>query len=124
MISTNVVPSADLALAVTAAPDPLLVGGNLTYTMIVTNNGPSPATNVTIRNTLPTGAVFVDSMHPPGVTVKHLAKRHDEVTASLGTIAAGRAHDRDAGRVHQSTNTAPAGQVSVMVTFGEGSAGS
>ena len=58
--------------------------------MIVTpNNGPSPRqANVTITDTLPTGAVFVDSMHPPGVTVG-VSPDGTTVTASLGTIAAG-----------------------------------
>ena len=52
--STFVSPNtADLAVGLLDAPDPVLVGGTLTYTVSVTNNGPSTAHNVTVTNILP-----------------------------------------------------------------------
>ena len=52
---TTVTAAADLALTKTDSPDPVLVGGTLTYNLSVQNNGPSGATGVTITDTLPAG---------------------------------------------------------------------
>ena len=56
--TTVVGPSADLALTKTDAPDPVLVGSNLTYTLTVTNNGPSDAAGVTSRTRCPAGSAL------------------------------------------------------------------
>lgn len=48
-------PEADLGISLTAAPDPVLGGGDVTYTIIVTNGGPSIATAVSTVFTLPAG---------------------------------------------------------------------
>jgi uncharacterized repeat protein (TIGR01451 family) len=40
------------------------VGSNLTYTIIVTNNGPSQAVNVQVADTLPSGIDFVSGTGP------------------------------------------------------------
>jgi uncharacterized repeat protein (TIGR01451 family) len=51
--STVVGTGADLqAVSKTASPDPVLAGQNLTYIITVVNNGPSPATNVTVTDSL------------------------------------------------------------------------
>lgn len=47
------VASADLAVTKTDSPDPVVAGTNLTYTMTVTNNGPSAAANVVLTDVLP-----------------------------------------------------------------------
>jgi uncharacterized repeat protein (TIGR01451 family) len=39
-------PSADLSVSLTDAPDPVNVGSSLTYSLVVRNDGPLPATNV------------------------------------------------------------------------------
>ena len=41
--STNISASADLAVTIAAAPDPVTAGAAVTYTVVVTNNGPSSA---------------------------------------------------------------------------------
>ncbi len=43
---------ADLSVVKTDSPDPVTVGNNLTYTIVVTNNGPDTATNVTLDDLL------------------------------------------------------------------------
>ena len=52
-VTTTVNASADLSLALTGTPNPVLVGGNLTYTIVVTNDGPSEATGVVVTDVLP-----------------------------------------------------------------------
>lgn len=54
-VVTSVVipPTSDLAVGLLDSPDPALVGAGLTYTVSVTNRGPSMATGVTVTNTLP-----------------------------------------------------------------------
>jgi choice-of-anchor C domain-containing protein len=49
---------ADLALAKADSPDPVRVGQPLTYTLTVTNRGPSAATGVTLTDTLPARVTF------------------------------------------------------------------
>jgi uncharacterized repeat protein (TIGR01451 family) len=44
--------SADLALIMTATPNPVNAGGTLTFTLNAINNGPSDAQNVTVSNSL------------------------------------------------------------------------
>ena len=50
--------SADLAVSITASPNPVFGNSNLTYTITVTNNGPD-APAFTISDTLPTTLTFV-----------------------------------------------------------------
>ncbi|MBI2765805.1 MAG: DUF11 domain-containing protein [Chloroflexi bacterium] len=45
--------SADVRLAKVDSPDPVLAGNNLTWTITVTNDGPSIALNVVMKDTLP-----------------------------------------------------------------------
>ena len=55
---------ADLAITKTDAPDPVAAGGQLTYTIGVTNNGPADATNVAVTDTLPAGTTLVTTSIP------------------------------------------------------------
>lgn len=50
---------ADLQLDKTVAPPSVLVGGNVVFTLTVTNNGPNAATNVQVTDTLPPGLSYV-----------------------------------------------------------------
>jgi len=59
-------PGADMALGMVAQPEPALVGGNLTYTITVTNKGPSTAKNVVVSQALPGSAIFVSSSSSQG----------------------------------------------------------
>ncbi len=42
-------------------PESVLAGGTLTYTLVVTNHGPAPATNVVVLDALPGGVTFVSA---------------------------------------------------------------
>ena len=48
----------DLALTISDAPDPVAAGSPLKYTLTVTNNGPNPANDVQVVQSLPAGTSF------------------------------------------------------------------
>src|SRR2546427_173778 len=50
--------SADLSITKTDNPDPVNAGATLTYTVTVTNGGPSTAANVQVTDNLPAGVTF------------------------------------------------------------------
>ncbi|MCE9552454.1 MAG: DUF11 domain-containing protein [Planctomycetes bacterium] len=77
--------TADLAIDKNDSVDPIAEGAQLTYTMTVTNNGPSPATNVIVTDPLPAGLTYVSSTASQGNTNAN----GTTVTAALGTIANG-----------------------------------
>ena len=56
---TSVIANADLVVSKTATPDPVLAGELVTYTIVVTNNGPSFASFVDLKDTLPAGVTQV-----------------------------------------------------------------
>ncbi len=56
--SFDLLRQAVLQITKTDTPDPILVGQALSYQILVTNVGPSTATNVQVRDTLPTGLTF------------------------------------------------------------------
>jgi uncharacterized repeat protein (TIGR01451 family) len=47
---------ADLSITQADDPDPVSAGANVTYTLSISNAGPSTATNLTVTDTLPAGA--------------------------------------------------------------------
>jgi len=65
MGSISVTALADLALTKEDSPDTVIAGETLTYTLEVTNNGPSTAVNVLIEDIVPAGTSIV-SVSPAG----------------------------------------------------------
>lgn len=59
--NTTINREADLGATKSADPDPVLPGQDLTYTVTITNLGPSDATNVTFNDPLPANLTFVSS---------------------------------------------------------------
>jgi len=64
--ASAVSPRADLAVSVTDSVDPVDAGANLTYTITVTNAGPSAAESISLADTLPAGTTFVSLSSPGG----------------------------------------------------------
>jgi uncharacterized repeat protein (TIGR01451 family) len=83
---TGLVPEeADLALALTAAPEPVRVGGELTYTLTVTNRGPATVPAVRVSDVLPAGLGFLRATASQGTPVTV----DGEFTCDLGLMTNG-----------------------------------
>ena len=78
------VSGADLEVSKGDDPDPVLVGGTLTYTMVVTNHGPS-TTTVSLSDTLPGSVTFVSAT----TTAGSCSESGVTVTCSLGILGVG-----------------------------------
>jgi uncharacterized repeat protein (TIGR01451 family) len=82
--TANVIaPTVNLAASASDSPRPVVVGSNLTYTITVTNYGPSTATSVGITNLLPPTATFVSAT--PGYVLAGNVLTY----TNLGTLALG-----------------------------------
>ena len=82
--TTTVDPAADLALTKTGAPSSV-VGSSLTYTLTVTNNGPSAAAGVTVSDTLPPNVTFDSAVS----SADSCNRASGTVICAIGTLAAG-----------------------------------
>ena len=59
-------PSSDFSMALSASPNPVSAGTNLTWTTTLTNNGPSTGINASVDLPLPPPTTFVSVSAPPG----------------------------------------------------------
>ncbi len=57
--TTTVSAGANLLVLKSDSPDPVAVGGNITYTLTVRNDGPLAATSVTLSDVIPVNTTFV-----------------------------------------------------------------
>ena len=85
--NTTVNASADLAIT-KAGPGTVTAGGNISYTLTATNNGPSNAANVSLTDTLPAGVTFV-SITPSNGGWSCGNTGNTSATCTRGTWAAG-----------------------------------
>lgn len=99
-------PSADLGLVVTDTPDPVAPGAGLTYTIPVSNLGPSRSPAATVVHVLPSAATFVSAS--PGC-----AHAGGVVTCTLGALDPGQSVDLT---VQVSVGAAAAGSLSSQAT--------
>jgi large repetitive protein len=83
-VTTQVNRSADLALSKAATPNPVKPGNQLTYTLTVTNNGPSGATGVSIVDTLPDGVYYYSASGQRSATIVN-----QTLTLNAGSLAPG-----------------------------------
>lgn len=78
-----------LSATKTGTPNPATAGGNITYTLVVTNNGPGDATGVTLCDTPDTNSPLVaGSVTTTQGTVSDVAACTEPVEVNLGTILA------------------------------------
>ncbi len=80
-----VVQNADLAVTKTDSPDPVVEGNDITYTIVVTNNGPGTANNVMLTD--PIGAMVIPVSTTP--TQGTCSESLGNIVCDLGTIANG-----------------------------------
>ena len=85
---TDVVQAAALDVAKSASPEPVVAGASLTYTIVVTNSGPSDAADVTLADALPDGLVVLPNGISGDVTCTVTPTR-TAASCSFGTIPAG-----------------------------------
>jgi uncharacterized repeat protein (TIGR01451 family) len=86
-------PGADLAIAKSGAPTPVVSGDRLTYTLTVTNNGPLGATGATVTDPLPKSLHFNSVSSTQGScsrsTTTNPRPKDGTITCSLGNLANG-----------------------------------
>jgi uncharacterized repeat protein (TIGR01451 family) len=99
---------ADLAVTLQASPVPVYLNNTLTYTVLVSNAGPYPASGVVLSNTLPAGAAFVSASASQG----SCTYGGGTVTASLGALESG----AEATVTISCTSPASAGQLTNEAT--------
>ncbi len=79
-------PSTDLAIAKAAAPNPVLPGGTLTYTLTVTNAGGETASSVQVADTLPATTTYASCVATNGGVCGGSGNAR---TVTYATLAAG-----------------------------------
>jgi len=90
--TTLVQNQADLAITKVRTPNTASItsGTNVTYTVQVTNNGPSPANSVTFTDTVPAGLEVVSQSNPAGWSCNTLAVGgNGTITCTKATVANG-----------------------------------
>jgi uncharacterized repeat protein (TIGR01451 family) len=76
--------SADISIVKSTTSNQAVTGTTITYTILVSNAGPSPATNVIVTDDLPAGMAFLDVTPSQGS-----CNAADPVSCNLGTILSG-----------------------------------
>jgi uncharacterized repeat protein (TIGR01451 family) len=82
----------DVAVVKTDSPDPVVAGGNLTYSITVSNNGPSDAQSVSLTDAVPTNTTFVSFAQNTGQAfncTSPSAGSTGTVTCSIATLSGG-----------------------------------
>lgn len=77
--------SADLAIIKTAQPAPVQAGQPVTYTLTITNNGPSAAQSVTVTDPVPAPLKYTSATTSQG----SCSEADGTVTCAVGTVAPG-----------------------------------
>ena len=87
--NAGLVQAADLAITKSASPGLINPGGNLTYTIKVTNGGPDSALSVVLSDAIPVSTTFVSLASPAGWTcVTPAPGGVGTITCSIATLAA------------------------------------
>ncbi len=83
MLTVSVYDGPDMTLEITTDPANAAPGGELKYSIAVTNQGPSPATGVTLVDTLPADATLVTATSTQGPCYVNA----DKITCEIGAMA-------------------------------------
>jgi len=83
--TADINPIADISITKSDSPDPISVDGTLTYTLIVTNSGPSDASNLQVTDTLSVGVTFLSAVGSGWVCSESLGV----VTCTLSSLKNG-----------------------------------
>ncbi|HEX6641551.1 MAG TPA: IPT/TIG domain-containing protein, partial [Thermoanaerobaculia bacterium] len=81
----------DLSLTKTASPTRVATGGAVTYTLAVSNSGPSSSTSVTVTDTLPSGMTLASVSSGAGWSCSNNGATPPTITCTMATLAAGNA---------------------------------
>ncbi|MCC6511983.1 MAG: DUF11 domain-containing protein [Pirellulaceae bacterium] len=85
-VTTTINPNFDLTVTKTDGSTTAQLGQNLVYTIVVTNSGPSPATNVQVTDTLPTTQLtFVSATSSSGT----FTNNNGTVSGTIASLASG-----------------------------------
>jgi uncharacterized repeat protein (TIGR01451 family) len=81
--TVNTVPSSDLSITKTASPNPVRASEDVTFTITVTNIGPSMAKDVTVTDALPVGLTLISATASAGS-----CSGTETITCVIGTLGA------------------------------------
>ena len=85
-VDVLVQPSTDFTVTIAGSPDPVNAGNDLTWTVIVTNNGPSTASDASVSLPLPAPTTFVSLAPPAGWSCSTpVAGTNGTITCSLSS---------------------------------------
>jgi uncharacterized repeat protein (TIGR01451 family) len=82
-VNTTLNPLADIGVTKTVSAADAIPGNDLTYTIVVTNAGPSTAAAVTMVDVLPTGVTFVSGTGPNN---QNLSASGQRVEVAIGNV--------------------------------------
>jgi uncharacterized repeat protein (TIGR01451 family) len=88
-IQTSFIRRADLGIIKTDSTDPVVAGTSFSYTLSITNNGPSDAAGVKVSDQLPTGLAFRSSGSSGECTADG-----QQVTCTVGNLSANGTENR------------------------------
>ncbi len=95
VFAQDISPQADLSVTKSDDIDPIIQRGDLTYTIVVTNNGPDAAENVTVSDTLPAGTTFNYASQSKGTCAISYPLYHCQIgTLQVGESATMTVHIR------------------------------
>lgn len=81
--------TADVAVAITGVPNPVTPGGNIVYTITVTNAGPLTAANVVMLSSTPSGTVFTSATTTQGTLTTPVSGGVGAISCAIGSMLAG-----------------------------------
>jgi uncharacterized repeat protein (TIGR01451 family) len=107
----GVLPTADIAIAITNHPTVINTDSQLRYTVLVTNFGPNAANAVVVTSPIPTGVAFVSSIVSQGTCYITNTATGSNIVALLGDIPGG-----EIARVYVTMQPSAAGTITTIVS--------